>query len=293
MKQLAMLVTCLLFVLGALEGAKADGVPRWSDEILYFVLIDRFADGDATNNARIERRNPGGYHGGDLKGLMSQLDELADLGVTALWINPVQKQMAQGMYARAPGKLGIADFMHWGFHGYWIDDFKAMEPQFGTREDLKVLVDAAHARGIKVLLDVVYNHSGYDSPYKTRVTANGEPWMRLGEGNCEVNPVTCAVGGLPDFRTELPEVRAYLLEANIELAKYAGVEVSASIPTSTWTVIFGVNTGRGRVPISGAIFSCLPNTGGGRPLRLMSFSRAMRSMPASISVSREAARRSS
>lgn len=224
MKPLARLVACLVFALGALAGARAEGMPRWGAEILYFVLIDRFADGEASNNTRVERRNPGGYHGGDLKGLAAQLDELADLGVTALWINPVQKQMAQGMYARAPGKLGIADFTHWGFHGYWIDDFNAVEPQFGTREDLKALVDAAHARGIKVLLDVVYNHSGYDSPYKRRVTASGEPWMRLGEGNCEVNPVTCAVGGLPDFKTELPEVRAYLLDANIGLAKYAGVD---------------------------------------------------------------------
>jgi alpha-amylase len=71
---------------------------------------------------------------------------------------------------------------------------------------------------------VVYNHTGYDSPYKSRVTAGGEPWMRLGEGDCESNPVTCAVGGLPDFKTELPEVRAYLLDANIALAKHAGVD---------------------------------------------------------------------
>ncbi|MBX3638727.1 MAG: hypothetical protein KF683_25420, partial [Rubrivivax sp.] len=70
--------------------------PRtWADEILYFVLIDRFADGDPGNNRGVDRRNPGGWHGGDLKGLTQQLDELKDLGVTALWINPVQLQQSR------------------------------------------------------------------------------------------------------------------------------------------------------------------------------------------------------
>jgi alpha-amylase len=188
------------------------------------VLIDRYADGDSTNNRRVERSNPGGYHGGDLKGLTQHLDELADLGITALWINPVQKQVTQSFYASAPAKLGIPEFKHWGFHGYWIDDFTAMEPQFGSVDDLKHLVEEAHKRHIKVLLDVVYNHAGYGSSYESRWTSDGQSWIRSGEGNCEVDPITCRVGGLPDFRTELPEVRDYLLNANISLAKQAGVD---------------------------------------------------------------------
>ncbi len=224
MKRRSILVTVLIVLVAATGSALAQAGTRWGEQVLYFVLIDRFADGDGTNNQRVERRNPGGYHGGDLKGLTAQLDELADLGITAIWINPVQKQMDQGMPAQAPGKLGLAEFTHRGFHGYWIDDFETMEPQFGTREDLKNLVDAAHRRGIKVLLDVVYNHAGYTSAYKTRTTSGGVAWMRLGEGNCDVDPVKCAVGGLPDFKTELPEVRKYLLDANIGLAKYAGVD---------------------------------------------------------------------
>jgi glycosidase len=224
MKRLSAFAIFLLFLVVAQHSAYAQVGTRWGNEILYFVLIDRFADGDSTNNHRVERRNPGGYHGGDLKGLTAQLDELADLGITAIWINPVQKQMDQGMYAQGLAKLGVPDFTHWGFHGYWIDDFSVIEPHFGTRDDLKNFVEAAHRRGIKVLLDVVYNHSGYSSPYKKRSTAGGESWMRLGEGNCEVDPVKCAVGGLPDFKTELPEVRNYLLDANLDLAKYAGVD---------------------------------------------------------------------
>jgi alpha-amylase len=213
-------LSCIFSLFPAFSWAAAD----WSDDILYFVLIDRFADGDSANNRRVERNNPGGYHGGDLKGLTQHLDELADLGITALWINPVQKQVSQSFYASAPAKLGIPEFRHWGFHGYWIDDFTAMEPQFGSLDDLKHLVDEAHKRNIKVLLDVVYNHAGYGSGYESRRTSDGQSWIRSGEGNCEVDPITCRVGGLPDFKTELSEARDYLLNANITLARQAGVD---------------------------------------------------------------------
>lgn len=213
------LLSCLLFL--PLHSAIA---ADWSDEVVYFVLIDRYADGDSGNNRGVERRNPGGFHGGDLKGLTQQLDELAELGITALWINPVQKQIPQSFYASAPAKLGIPEFRHFGFHGYWIDDFETMDPHFGTLADLKHLVDEAHKRNIKVLLDVVYNHAGYGSHYAARRTANGQSWLRTGEGNCDADPVTCSVGGLPDFKTELPEVADYLLKANLDLAKKTGVD---------------------------------------------------------------------
>lgn len=205
--------------------AMPDALPlasrTWADEVLYFVLVDRFADGDATNNRGVDRRNPGGWHGGDLKGLTAQLDELRSLGVTALWINPVQLQQPRGMTASAPG---AGSFVHEPFHGYWIADFTQMEPHFGSEDDLKRLVDEAHRRGIKVLLDVVVNHAGYNNAYTSRRTAAGVPWLRVGEGDCDANPVTCAVGGLPDFRTELAEVRDYLLDANIGLARRTGID---------------------------------------------------------------------
>ena len=185
------------------------------------MLVDRFADGDPRNNAGVDRRNPGGWHGGDLKGLTQQLDELKDLGITALWINPVQLQQRRGQMAQA---AGMPEFMHEGFHGYWMHDFEALDPHFGTLGDLKNLVDESRKRGIKVLLDVVYNHTGYTSSYATRKTAGGAGWIRIGEGNCEVNAVTCAVGGLPDLMTELPEVREHVLAANIALAKKSGVD---------------------------------------------------------------------
>lgn len=201
--------------------ATAGPARGWADEVLYFVLVDRFADGDPGNNRGVDRRNPGGWHGGDLKGLKDRLDELQDLGVTALWINPVQLQQARGMPAGAPG---ASSFVHEAFHGYWIADFTQMEPRFGSEADLKALVDEAHRRGIKVLLDVVVNHAGYQSTYQGRRTAAGEAWLRVGEGNCEVDALKCAVGGLPDFRTEIPEVRDHVIDANIALARRTGVD---------------------------------------------------------------------
>lgn len=193
----------------------------WADEVLYFVLLDRFADGDPSNNAGVDKRNPGGWHGGDLRGLTQQLDGLKELGITALWINPVQRQQSIGMPAQA---AGLPAFTHEGFHGYWMHDFEVIDPHFGSEADLKALVDAAHQRGIKVLLDIVVNHAGYSSSYTARTTASGERWLRVGEGNCEVDAIRCAVGGLPDFKTELPEVRDHLFNANIGLAKRTGLD---------------------------------------------------------------------
>jgi alpha-amylase len=213
-----------LFLCFTLFSITSHASTDWSDDVLYFVLVDRYADGDRTNNQKVFLSNPGGWHGGDIKGLTGQLDELADLGVTALWINPVQKQVADCPYAPAPANLGVPEFRHCAFHGYWTDDFLSLDEHFGDMEDLQNLVDEAHKRHIKVLLDIVYNHAGYNSSYRNRTTADGQRWLRAGEGNCDVDPVKCAVGGLPDFKTELPEVRKFLLDANITLAKRAGVD---------------------------------------------------------------------
>ena len=195
----------------------------WSDAILYFVLLDRYADGDTRNNAHVDRRNPGAYHGGDLQGLTAQLDEIAALGATAIWINPVVKQIDTPVWAQGPPGSGWANgFEHWPFHGYWADDFQRIEPHFGSEADLKTLVDAAHARGLKVLLDVVYNHTGYGSHYLTDPTTRA--WFHTQQVDCSTDPIVCQVGGLPDFRTELPEVREFLFHAHLGLAKRVGLD---------------------------------------------------------------------
>ncbi|MDY7227577.1 alpha-amylase family glycosyl hydrolase [Hyalangium rubrum] len=188
---------------------------RWADEILYFVVVDRFADGDAGNNASVDVSAQGTFHGGDLKGLRQQLDELSSLGVTALWITPVVKNI--------DGFVTGAGFPDWGYHGYWADDFHALDSRFGSEEDLRALVEACHQRGIRVLLDVVYNHPGYNSRYLTKPETKG--WLRSEDkGTCGQDDLTSCVSGLPDFKTEQPEVAKYLLDAQIAWAKRSGVD---------------------------------------------------------------------
>jgi glycosidase len=187
----------------------------WRDAVLYFVITDRFADGDPANNQNVDRQAKGTFHGGDLKGLTAHLDEIADLGVTAIWITPVVKNI--------DGAVTGAGFPDWGYHGYWADDFERLDPRFGTEAELKTLVDEAHARGLKVLLDVVYNHAGYDS--NLTKDPRTRSWFRTEAlGTCGQDDLTTCVSGLPDFKTELPEVDDYLLKAQIGWAKKSGVD---------------------------------------------------------------------
>jgi len=235
---LAALAACLL-ILGGCQGSASRSTDHasagpagpvavqpqrgWEDAIIYFVLVDRFADGDPTNNPNVQPDNPGGWHGGDLKGLAAQLDEIADLGATAIWINPVQLQIPEPVFASGPPETGTQNgFEHWAFHGYWMEDFARLDPQFGSEADLKALVEAAHARGIKILLDVVYNHAGYGAQYVTQPQYAG--WIRKQLVDCSADPLTCQVGGLPDFVTENPEVADYLLSSTIGIAERTGVD---------------------------------------------------------------------
>jgi len=162
-------------------------------EIIYFLLPDRFDNADPTNDrggASGEREvtgydpaDPGFYHGGDLRGITRRLDYIQSLGATALWLAPVfkNKTVQGGPHASA------------GYHGYWITDFTRIDPHFGSAEDFRDLVNAAHARGMKVYLDIVVNHtadviqyreceskacpyrSRADYPYTRRGGIDGEP----------------------------------------------------------------------------------------------------------------------
>jgi len=130
------------------------------DEIVYFVLPDRFENGDTANDegglqgdrltTGFDPAHKGFYHGGDLKGLTRRLDYVQGLGATAIWLGPVYKNKpVQG----GPGEETA------GYHGYWITDFTSVDPHFGTGDDMHALVDAAHARGMKVYLDIITNHT--------------------------------------------------------------------------------------------------------------------------------------
>lgn len=130
------------------------------DEIIYFVLPDRFANGDPANDRGGIKGGPlqhgfdpthkGFYHGGDLKGLTAKLDYIQGMGVTAIWFAPIFKNKP------VQGKPGEESS---GYHGYWVTDFTQVDPHFGTNAEFKAFVDAAHARGMKVYMDIITNHT--------------------------------------------------------------------------------------------------------------------------------------
>lgn len=148
------------FPLRAAESVPAAPVRPITDELIYFVLPDRFANGDPGNDrggypddrdlSGFDPARKGYFHGGDLKGLLGKLDYIQGMGVTAIWLAPIfANKPVQG----PPGQLSA------GYHGYWITDFTRVDPHFGSNADFKALVDAAHARGMKVIMDIVINHS--------------------------------------------------------------------------------------------------------------------------------------
>ena len=130
------------------------------DEIIYFLLPDRFANGKSTNDrggiagdrlhTGFDPTHKGFYHGGDLKGVAAHLAYIRSLGATTIWLAPIFKNKA------VQGEAGHESA---GYHGYWITDFSAVDPHFGTAAEMQSLVDAAHARGMKVYLDIVGNHT--------------------------------------------------------------------------------------------------------------------------------------
>jgi alpha-amylase len=187
----------------------------WSREVLYFAIVDRFADGDRGNDRNVDPSAKGTFHGGDLVGLTEQIDEIASLGATALWITPVVDNV--------DGFVTGAGFPDWAYHGYWPDDLSRLDPRFGTEAELAALVSAAHARGIRVLLDVVYNHAGYNSRYTTDPATRS--WLRTSEnGGCGGDDLTTCVSGLPDFRTEVPGIAKQLMDWELPIARRAGVD---------------------------------------------------------------------
>ncbi len=155
------LLLALTLGVSALPAAAQDFRTRApEDEVIYFVLPDRFENGDRANDRggltgdrMVHGYDPtakGFYHGGDLKGLTARLPYIQSLGATAIWVGPIFKNKpVQG----GPGQESA------GYHGYWITDFTQVDPHLGTNADFKALVDAAHARGMKVYMDIIANHT--------------------------------------------------------------------------------------------------------------------------------------
>ncbi len=173
----------------------------WEGANLYFLMIDRFNNGDTTNDNLLHRNNPTGkyrdFMGGDLKGIIQKLDEgyFDKLGVNVIWMTPVVEQI-HGSVDEGTGNT-------YGYHGYWTKDWTAIDPNFGTKEDLKELVEKAHQKGIRIMLDAVINHTG---PVTDLDPAYPEDWVRT-KPKCTYdsynNYIDCTlVENLPDVLTE-------------------------------------------------------------------------------------------
>ncbi|MFO7527784.1 MAG: alpha-amylase [Marinobacter sp.] len=135
----------------------------WAGATVYFAVTDRFANGTTTNDLNYGRKSDdkdeiGTFHGGDFIGLTQRLDYLQRLGVNALWITPPFEQIHGWVGGGDQG-----DFRHYGYHGYYALDFTVPDANFGTREEFRTLVQEAHNRGIRVVMDVVMNHPGYST----------------------------------------------------------------------------------------------------------------------------------
>ncbi len=167
------------------------------DEIIYFVLPDRFENGDTSNDRGglkggafdhgFDPTHKGFYHGGDLKGLTAKLDYIQNMGVTAIWFAPIFKNKpVQGR----PGEESA------GYHGYWVTDFTSVDPHFGTNAEFKAFIDAAHRRGMKVYMDIITNHTadvidyaeGLDSDYAYRAKGDYPFSRRGGTDGKAINP---------------------------------------------------------------------------------------------------------
>lgn len=133
----------------------------WKNATVYFVLTDRFYNGNPNNDNSYGRHKDGmqeigTFHGGDLKGLTEKLDYLRQLGVNVLWISSPLEQMHGWVGGGSKG-----DFPHYGYHGYYHLDWTKPDANMGTEAELETLIQQAHKRGIRVLFDVVMNHTGY------------------------------------------------------------------------------------------------------------------------------------
>lgn len=219
------------------DPSKVD-VFTWDNVNAYFVLTDRFYNGDTTNDHSYYRQNDlsgdenvATFHGGDIAGLTQKLDYFDKLGVNAIWITAPYEQ-AHGWVG---GKNGA--FPHYAFHGYYTLDWTSMDQNMGTVEELRTFVNACHSKGIRVIMDVVMNHVGYNNTQDMVTFSYGytehkeDGWLAKTGGKWEANDTVKwensywdsswfgpwirsfgyasgseyggSCGGLPDVKTEL------------------------------------------------------------------------------------------
>ncbi len=203
-----------------------------SSDVLYLIMPDRFANGDTDNdvikgmrNQVVDRTNPDARHGGDIKGIEYHLDYIHDLGATAVWLNPIQENdMKEGSY-----------------HGYAITDYYNLDRRLGTNADFVSLVKKAHAMGVKVVMDMIFNHCGSEHHFFTDKPS--PDWFNNQEKYIQTSYKTApqfdryasdydktkAVDGwfvesMPDLNHRNPHVEKYLTQTSIWWIEYSGID---------------------------------------------------------------------
>lgn len=206
MKKISLFLTILFLITSCVSTqrnstSKSNAPFVWEGANVYFLLTDRFNNGDTTNDVNFNRTQKTGklrgFEGGDLKGITKKIKEgyFNKLGINAIWMTPIVEQIHGG----TDEGTGLT----YGFHGYWTKDWTAIDPNFGTKQDLKELVETAHKHGIRILLDAVINHTG---PVTDKDPVWNSDWVRT-EPQCtykgyETTIACTLVKNLPDIKTE-------------------------------------------------------------------------------------------
>lgn len=179
------------------------------DDVIYFIMVDRFSDSNPSENLPdVDKDDLRAFQGGDLQGIIDQLDYIKSTGATAIWLTPIMENGPKG------------------YHGYWIYDFYKVDPHFGDLETFKTLVKKAHEMDIKVVLDYIVNHTGYDSPWLT--DADKADWFNpdktISNWKDKEEVENGWLAGLPDLDQSNPEVEAYFIENALWWIEETGID---------------------------------------------------------------------
>lgn len=227
------------------ERKKSAGDFDWDEAVIYFAVTDRFFDGDAENNDaygvgdyNIGEKGGSSYHGGDFAGLNQKLDYLKDLGVNTIWITPIVENITEDQHDNK------TDTATYGYHGYWASDFTKLNKHLGTEQQFKALLDAAHSKGMKIMVDVVLNHAGYGTEkyfnsILTDADGNSISMIRDSNNTISGDDKYDSLSDLPDFVTENKAVTDQLVTWQTEwMSKYSidyyRVDTVKHVETTTW-----------------------------------------------------------
>jgi alpha-amylase len=180
-----LLLILSLFVYGTSVGAEDRQI---EDELFYEIIVDRYNNGNQSLKEHIDLEDPQSYHGGDFVGITNKLDDLENIGVTTIILSPIMANSENG------------------YHGYWIEDFKAINENFGTLEDLETLIDESHERNMKVVLEFVTNYISEE--HEIAVNPEYEEWILTEE---VTGPVW--TDGVVQLDQDHPEVQEFLMDA--------------------------------------------------------------------------------